>query len=516
MTKYKTGLLLCDCGGSLRNIDLDALEASLPQGVPARRVSEMCDPEEFSEAATLLGREGVERVVVAACSPWASATTMGEALAEAGWNPGTALFVNLREQCAWAHGNAQDKAAMLLAAAVARVQEREWKKPEPVQGSRSVAILGTGPDADLVAAEVVSLGYEAVPVQGRVRSLSGGPGRFTLEVELGKDMNEVTAGALVIATGKESRFSEEDHGLELGPTVWSLSGLEAMLKGDDFAAVCRLRGLRVGFLVDVSARDSVSQTSRAVAMAGVLQSDYACETYVFARDAKVAGPGLETLYRESRASGVFFAKEEGEPARASLDGLSPSVTARMPSLGGSFAREPVRVPLDVLVLDERLSARDLDLSGLLGIGTWKGRFFQQENVRLFPIFTNRRGVWTLGGARGDLDGHDSAVEARAIAMEVSRFLKALEAPSHPDDLRKAEVDPVKCARCLTCVRACPHLAIAIPPFEGAQKRAAVVDVAACRGCGVCATMCPAKAISYSGYSDEEFYAELKVMGGWRL
>ncbi len=515
MTELKTGLFLCDCNGALKHLEFDALIDGLPEGVPVELSQELCRPEEFARRAVALRDKGVNRIVVGACPAWASAACLGELVAEAGWDPGTALFVNLREQCAWAHDGPSGKAAMLVAAALARVEKRTWKRPAPREAIDTIAVLGSGPDAQAVMREVSSLGHPVVSVSGGLRSLTGGPGDFTVEVCSGDEVSEVKAGALVVATGSEALFSEEDHHLELGPRALSLSGLESILEGDDFKAVCKLRGLMVGFMVDVSAPDSVSTFSRAISMAGALQSKYACETYVFARDAKVAGKGLESLYRDARVSGVVFLKDEGEAPVVRMEGTKPCVVAKIPSLGEPFSGEPVRFPLDLLVLDERLCARDIGLSRVLGVGTWKGRFFQEENIRLFPIFTNRRGVWTMGGARGDVACGESEREAAVVACEVARYLQSLKDPRDPDDLRKAEVDPDKCARCLTCVRACPHNAISIEAFNG-EERAAQVDEAACRGCGVCASLCPARAISFSGYSDEELYAELKVMGGWSL
>ena len=53
----------------------------------------------------------------------------------------------------------------------------------------------------------------------------------------------------------------------------------------------------------------------------------------------------------------------------------------------------------------------------------------------------------------------------------------------------AEIRRAGCARCLTCVRSCPHQAIRL------DDRPEVMP-AACQGCGICAASCPAATITF--------------------
>jgi heterodisulfide reductase subunit A-like polyferredoxin len=56
----------------------------------------------------------------------------------------------------------------------------------------------------------------------------------------------------------------------------------------------------------------------------------------------------------------------------------------------------------------------------------------------------------------------------------------------------AEVDSEKCVRCLTCIRTCPHAAVALDDYG--QVTAARVFEVACMGCGACVANCPVRAI----------------------
>jgi heterodisulfide reductase subunit A len=66
----------------------------------------------------------------------------------------------------------------------------------------------------------------------------------------------------------------------------------------------------------------------------------------------------------------------------------------------------------------------------------------------------------------------------------------------------AEVNPDKCAVCLTCVRTCPFNI----PFIDHSQGAAYIDPGLCQGCGMCVSECPAKAISFRRLSDDQIAA----------
>lgn len=416
-----------------------------------------------------------------------------------------------------------------------------------------------------------------------VTRIAGGPGRYKITLQRGEEPGgEEEVGALALATGFRTEFRPEDHGLEKtrsatagkGPVLYSMKGLETELLKDTFDNLERLRGKKVAFITDVSTENSKCFTVSGLKNAIYLQKELACEVYFLARDAKVAGAGLESLYGAARRAGVVFLKREGSKPAISLasgegkSGRKVQIRQLLPSLGDRFSTEPVNIEVDVICLDERLMPQlgDMELCESLGIGagrhtksdaiSWRPGMkpelttlarFQEENVRLYPVKTAREGVWVVGGARGDRDFHESALDAMAAAEEIKKWLDHCEAraafgryfagvsedgngapkPGVSGDIGKsglrllrngwqsllwAQVEDNKCARCLTCVRLCPHGAIKVPEFGISERKAAEVDVMACRGCGICASACPGRAITLVGCSDEEVFAELSVMG----
>jgi len=70
----------------------------------------------------------------------------------------------------------------------------------------------------------------------------------------------------------------------------------------------------------------------------------------------------------------------------------------------------------------------------------------------------------------------------------------------------AEVNPDRCAVCLTCVRTCPYHV----PYIGAEGYA-VIDPAGCQGCGCCVAECPGKAITLKHFTDEQLIAKTSAL-----
>ena len=69
-----------------------------------------------------------------------------------------------------------------------------------------------------------------------------------------------------------------------------------------------------------------------------------------------------------------------------------------------------------------------------------------------------------------------------------------------------------CARCRTCITACPFEARS---YDVVNHRV-TVDAATCQGCGICAVACPNGAAELKGPNDRQNLAiiEASLMGSW--
>lgn len=91
---------------------------------------------------------GVNRVVVAACTPKIHEPTYRELLVDAGISPYFFEMVNLREHCSFVHSKdkrlATEKAKALVAGGVYRAMALEDVPRKEVQVTRSVTVIGAG------------------------------------------------------------------------------------------------------------------------------------------------------------------------------------------------------------------------------------------------------------------------------------------------------------------------------------------------------------------------------------
>jgi len=201
---------------------------------------------------------------------------------------------------------------------------------------------------------------------------------------------------------------------------------------------------------------------------------------------------------------VVFVKYDSAPRIALEDGIV-TVEAR-----DVFVGEEMILACDLLVGEELLSPGEgaEALGCLFGLRLDSGGFYQDENVHLYPVSSERKGVFFVGGCRGNAD--ITRVQAD-IASVVTRVCGLLCPGSLQVDMERVKVDPQKCVACLTCIRVCPHGAIRLVREEGGTDVAVVSD-SGCDACGVCAAICPAKAIEFQGYRDDELLAQIRAAG----
>jgi coenzyme F420-reducing hydrogenase delta subunit/Pyruvate/2-oxoacid:ferredoxin oxidoreductase delta subunit len=259
----------------------------------------------------------------------------------------------------------------------------------------------------------------------------------------------------------------------------------------------------VAFVFDFSDENSRFPTLATLHNALQAKKNWDSEVYVFCRSLKVDSEGMERLYKETRDSGVVFLKSEVAP-RISLQNGRVKIEARDVFLG-----EDVALACDVLVADELYLPGDAteELSSLLNVRRDSRGFFQDENVHLYPVGSERKGIFFIGGCRGDLDLGRVLADISSVVMNVHELLSSGKALV---DVERVKADPQKCVACLTCIRVCPHGAIQLVRSDNSKEVAGISDLA-CYACGICAAICPAKAIRFKGYGDDEILAQIEPL-----
>lgn len=149
--KTRIGVYVCHCGTNIAGVvDVEAVAnhaAGLENVVVSRHYSYMCSDPGQALIKDDIHLHGLDRVVVASCSPLMHESTFREACSEAGLNPFLFQMTNLREHIAWVSDDssyATQKAKKLVAAAVRRVSHHE-KLIQRRKGVRqSALVVGAG------------------------------------------------------------------------------------------------------------------------------------------------------------------------------------------------------------------------------------------------------------------------------------------------------------------------------------------------------------------------------------
>jgi heterodisulfide reductase subunit A2 len=147
----RIGVYICHCGTNIAgtvNVEWVAEQASSMQGVKvARHYSYMCSDPGQQLIKDDIQNLGLDRVVVASCSPLMHETTFRASCAEAGLNPYLFQMTNIREHCSWVTDNAPqatNKAADLVSAAVHRVRWHQSLEPREAEVHQSAVVVGAG------------------------------------------------------------------------------------------------------------------------------------------------------------------------------------------------------------------------------------------------------------------------------------------------------------------------------------------------------------------------------------
>ncbi len=173
----RVGVYICQCGGNISDVvDVDRMAevTRLIPGVALAKVHTfMCsDPGQQSITEDILS-EGLDRVVVASCTPFLHEETFRGAVSRGNMNPYLYEHVNIREQVSWAHKHdpkgATDKAIRLVSAAVGKLRYAQPLEQIRLPNHRKAVVIGGGIAGMKAAAELAAQGIHVVLVESSDR-----------------------------------------------------------------------------------------------------------------------------------------------------------------------------------------------------------------------------------------------------------------------------------------------------------------------------------------------------------
>jgi len=175
----RIGVYICHCGSNIAGmVDVSEVAqwaASLPDVAVARDYRFMCSSLGQELIQQDIRELGLERVVVASCTPRMHEPTFQRALAGAGLNPYFFDMANIREQCAWVHDSPEEatrKAKALVEAAVLRVRHQQPLSTQRVPVQPATLVVGGGIAGIQAALELANSGYPVYLVE-REPSIGG-------------------------------------------------------------------------------------------------------------------------------------------------------------------------------------------------------------------------------------------------------------------------------------------------------------------------------------------------------
>jgi heterodisulfide reductase subunit A len=553
----KVGVFICDCGeniGAVADVEeLVAYAGSLPGVAVAAAKGHGCSRESMEQIKSAIIEEGLNRVVVAGCSPRTHEAKFQEMIRQAGLNKYLLEMANIRDQSTWVHGAqpmlATAKSKDLIRVAVAGAIASRPLSEHSLPINKGVLVVGGGVTGMTTALELAEQGFK-VYLAEKTASLGGvakslrktleGDDVQALVADLiarteAHDKIEVILGALIVdhngmpgmfktgmQVGKQMFYRQIEHGVTVMATGALPNRPKEYLLGDNDKVVTQIEiqsliedepetvktWENVVMIQCVGSRNAENPNcSRICCQNAVKNALRLVETnpdirvFVLYRDLRTYG-FQEEYYQKAREKGVIFVRYDVDnPPVVEEEGNKIKVSFSDPILDMKLA-----VTADCLCLSTGLIA-DKDsteeLAMVFKLQRTHDGYFLEDHVKLRPVDLAMPGFYVAGTAHSPRSIKESLVQARAVASRAQTLLVRdcinLGAAS-------ARVDSEKCAACLICVRACPFDI----PFINAEGYSEI-DPAQCHGCGLCASECPAKAIQLMQFEDDRILAKIEQL-----
>ena len=556
----KIGVFVCHCGANISSVvDVPSTVeyvATLPNVVYAQEQLFSCATNSAREITDLAQEKGLNRVVIAACSPRTLEPLFRDTLREAGLNQYYCEMANIREHCSWVHSKqkeeATEKAQDIIRMSVARACYLEPLQEFDLPVNKAALVVGGGIAGMTCAISIANQGHavhlvekdkdlggmalripttlEGMDVQAYLNDLiltvysnplihvsheatitdvSGYVGNFITTVETGGQVKEIKHGASVIAIGAdvyaptEYLYGEDEKvltHLELGEQI--AKGEESIVNAGTLVMIqcvgCRNE--------DRNYCSRVCCTHAVKNALNLKKINPEMDIYILFRDMRTYGFS-EDYYREASEKDVKFIRyeQDDEPRveAATAEGRPViRVMATDPVLGRKIAIDADILSLAAAVIP---SAGTKEIAGHFKVTLSPDDFFKEAHVKLKPVEFAADGVYLCGTAHYPKHIKETINQAYGAA---GRVLTLLSKDTVIASGSVCEVNDNDCVSCGGCITACTYGAIEFR--DTPQGRKAWVNPVLCKGDGLCNAKCPTNAIVLKHFTDEEIFSQIDV------
>jgi heterodisulfide reductase subunit A len=559
----RVGVFVCHCGANIgRVVDVPSTveyALTLPNVVYATEQLFSCATDSAESITEMIQEKGLNRVVVAACSPRTLEPLFRDTLREAGINQYFFEMANIREHCSWVHSkekeDATQKAKDITRMSVARACLLQPLQEIDLPVNRTALVVGGGIAGMTCALSIANQGHEVyllekntdlggtarrihytldgMDVQAYLRDLvrkvyqhpsihvytdasiteaTGYVGNFVTQVKSEGRLIEIKHGAAVIATGAEEYkpteylYGKDDRvltQLELGERI--AKGEERLINSNSLVMIqcvgCRQED-----------RDYCARVCCSHAIKNALklkEVNPRMDVTILFRDMRTYGFS-EDYYREASNKDVKFIRYEPH-AKPQVEAVEeegrPVLRVTLPDyiLGQKLA-----IDADTLVLAAAViaPAGNREISRLFKVSLGPDDFFKEAHVKLRPVEFGTEGVYLCGLAHYPKHIPEAINQAYGAA---SRALTLLSHDIVTVSGSVCEVEEKKCMGCGACIEACTYGAIEFRKTREGNK--AVVNPVLCKGDGLCNAKCPTGAVFLKHFTDEDLLSEIDAAVG---
>ncbi|MCD6269056.1 MAG: CoB--CoM heterodisulfide reductase iron-sulfur subunit A family protein, partial [Deltaproteobacteria bacterium] len=549
---------VCHCGANISSVVNvpSAVEyaLSLPNVVYAQEQLFSCATNSAKEITELAKEKGLNRVVMAACSPRTLEPLFRDTLREAGLNQYYCEMANIREHCSWVHAKQKDEATQkakdLIRMSVARTRYLEPLQEFDLDVNPTALVVGGGIAGMTCALSIAKQGHEVqlvekakdlggmarrlyttlegmdvqaylddlihevynnplihVSHEATITDVAGYVGNFTTTLESEGRIKEIKHGASVLAIGAdvyqpcEYLYGENDKvltHLELGEEI--AKGEESIIQAESLVMI-QCVGCRN------EERNYCSRVCCSHAIKNALklkELNPEMSIYILFRDMRTYGL-KEDFYRDAAEKGVTFIRYETDdkPVVEAVKAGGKSilrVTVTDPVLGKKLELDADVVSLAAAVIP---AATTHEIARMFKVTLSPDDFFKEAHVKLRPVEFSADGVYLCGTAHYPKHIQESINQAYGAA---GRVLTLLSNDTVTASGSVCEVKEDDCISCGACITACTYNAIEF--VETAKGRKARVNPVICKGDGLCNAKCPTNAIVLKHFTDEELISQI--------
>jgi len=554
----RVGVFVCRCGANIgRVVDVPGIveySKGLENVVHVEESLFACATNTAKAISDTIRDKGLNRVVVAACTPRTHEPLFRDTLREAGVNQYFFDMANIREHCSWVHSKEQEaataKAKDIVRMSVARAAKLEPLEEFSLPVNKVGLVVGGGVAGMTSALTLAEQGHETYLLE-KASDLGGIARRmhYTAEgldvqtfladlkkkVYQNRDIHVITDAEILEVDGYVGNFETKikskgrirniRHGVaiiavgaqELKPTEYlygknervmtqleleeKLGKKDASIEGINSLVMIQCVGCRQ------DDRNYCSRVCCSGAMKNALKLKEAkpdAEIYVLFRDMRTYG-FKEDYYREASNKDVKFIRYEPDdkPVVEAVEEGGRSfirVSATDPILGRRLALDVDNVVLSAAVIPP---AGANEIARHFKVPLSPDGFFQEAHVKLRPVDFAAEGVYLCGTAQYPKHLAETISQAYGAA---GRALTTLSNDTVVASGAVCAVDEIDCVSCGACITCCTYNAIEFHDTPRGKK--AVVNPVLCKGDGLCNAKCPTGAISLKHYTDDEVFRQI--------